>query len=196
MRNYVSGVQGVLTYPASPSEDENDGEEKQPETFTGNLQEGVREGSGKYTWPDGSTYEGEYKHGIRHGKGTIKFADGGMYTGTFCDGQLSGTGLMKYSNGDIYKGGFEKGHKEGQGCYHFAKYRCQFVGTFAAGAFKLGRWIHSDGSFINAAFENVEGQPQNCVPVGPATRFFARPQLTQKGEFQNSVWIGGEISAA
>eukprot|EP00892_Ulva_mutabilis_P001488 jgi/Ulvmu1/1133/UM107_0006.1 len=132
----------------------------------------------------------------RHGRGTMKFANGGSYSGMFAAGQLSGGGVMKYANGDIYKGSFHNGQKEGQGCYHFAKFQCQFIGTFEGGAFKQGRWIHSDGSFIHGAFDPAPGQPENCTPVGPAKSFFARPGLTQEGEFDTGTWIGGEIVAA
>lgn len=188
-------MQGVLTYPAPPQEDD-DSEEKQPETYAGTMVEGVRMGKGKYTWPDSSSYEGEYQGGSRHGKGTMKFANGTSITGDFVNGTPNGTALVKFPNGDVYKGGYEKGLKHGQGCYHFAKFQCQFVGTFEAGAFRQGRWIHRDGSYVKGAFEPSEGQPENCVPVGPATQFFARPKLMQAGEFSKAEWAGGEITAA
>lgn len=185
----------MLTYPA-PAQEDDDSEEKQPETYAGNMSEGIRVGKGKYTWPDGSSYDGVYQSGCRHGKGTMKFADGTSVTGDFVSGILSGFGFMRYSNGDMYKGGFQNGRKHGEGCYHFAKFKCQFVGMFEQGAFKKGRWIHRDGSYVQAEFEAWEGQPENCAPVGAATRLFARPGLVQQGQFRNREWAGGEISAA
>jgi hypothetical protein len=184
-----------MTYPPPPQA-EGDEEEPQPETYAGTMVQGQKVGRGKYTWPDGATYEGEYDDDKRHGKGTMTFANGDVYVGQFVFGVLAGEGLYKYKNGDIYKGLFYKGKRDGNGSYHFAEYRCQFVGTFEAGAFKEGRWIHCDGSYILGAFTNDPATPEVCLPHGAAERYFARAGLKQAGHFDKGLWEAGSLIAA
>ena len=38
-------------------------------TYAGGMQDGIREGRGKLTWPGGCFYEGEFHAGLRHGFG-------------------------------------------------------------------------------------------------------------------------------
>lgn len=184
-----------MTYPAPPQA-EDDEAELQPEVYIGTMAEGLKTGHGKYTWPDGSTYEGDYADDQRHGKGTMTFANGDVYKGQFVFGVIAGDGLYRYKNGDIYRGLFYKGKRDGKGCYHFAGYKCQFVGTFEAGAFKEGRWIHCDGSYITSAFANDPSTPEACLPHGKAERYFARPGLKQDGDFDQGIWVGGSLIAA
>lgn len=115
--------------------------------------------------------------------------------GTFSKGVPNGQGVWTYANGDVYKGGFVHGAKHGVGSYHFAKAQCQFVGTFEAGAFVHGRWIHRDGSYVLGWFEQAGAAA--FVPSGEATCKFARPALVQDGVFGPGMsWAGGAISAA
>jgi hypothetical protein len=113
------------------------------------MKEGVKNGHGKYTWPDGSSYVGEYLDDKKHGKGTMTFANGDVYTGAFVWGSMAGEGVYKYKNGDIYRGLFYKGLRDGKGMYHFAEHKCQFVGLFEAGVWPAvqkvyGIWKKND----------------------------------------------------
>lgn len=116
--------------------------------------------------------------------------------GNFEAGVVSGEGTWTYSNGDMYKGSFVDGKKHGTGCYHFAKPKCQFIGSFDAGAFVSGRWMLSDGSFVDAAF--AAGDAAGVyIPAGTATCKFAQAGLVQEGTFgPGMTWQGQAISAA
>ncbi|KAH3731361.1 membrane occupation and recognition nexus protein MORN1 [Pelomyxa schiedti] len=72
-------------------------------TYTGRLIDGIPDGSGTWTWPDGTTYEGEFKEKVRHGHGVCKDADGGTYDGDW-DGQRQGWGVQHYTCGSWYEG--------------------------------------------------------------------------------------------
>jgi hypothetical protein len=184
------------------------------------MSEGVKSGKGKYTWPDGSTYEGDYLNNYKHGKGTMTFTNGDVYTGGFVWGTIAGEGIYKYKNGDVYRGLFYKGQKDGKGMYHFAEHKCQYVGVFEAGtwfvnkksvhrtpqdepggsdellagAFKEGKWVHCDGSFISGQFKHDTGNPEKCQPDGQAHRYFARPGLNQEGYFEQGHWFGKAVT--
>lgn len=115
--------------------------------------------------------------------------------GAFVEGVPNGQGVWTYANGDVYKGGFQGGAKHGAGAYHCAKEKCQLVGTFEAGAFVHGRWVHANGSYVLGWFEKV-GE-QQFAPMGEATCKFARPALLQDGTFgPGMAWKGGVITAA
>jgi hypothetical protein len=58
------------------------------------------------------------------------------------------------------------------------------------GAFKEGRWIHCDGSYITSKFKHEDSKPDKCVAHGKAEWYFARPGLKQSGHFENGVWSG------
>ena len=50
-------------------------------TYTGEVSNGVPDGQGTFTWPDGTKYVGEFKDGKSDGQGTFTKADGGKYVG-------------------------------------------------------------------------------------------------------------------
>jgi hypothetical protein len=43
--------------------------------YDGQFRKGLPNGTGKYTWSDGTYYEGQWKKGIREGKGTMVYKD-------------------------------------------------------------------------------------------------------------------------
>ena len=44
---------------------------------------GLRNGKGRYQYPDGSVYEGEYKNDKKHGKGKFLYSNGDTYEGSY-----------------------------------------------------------------------------------------------------------------
>ena len=50
-------------------------------TYTGDLPDGVREGSGALRWANGATYEGSFKGGMRDGEGVYTMGPGRVYEG-------------------------------------------------------------------------------------------------------------------
>jgi len=67
--------------------------------YVGEFKSGERNGQGTETYPDGSKYVGEWKDGLLHGQGTLTFPDGGKYVGEFKDGKRwNGTMYDKEGN--------------------------------------------------------------------------------------------------
>lgn len=68
-----------MTYPPPPAgEDE---EEKPGDSYTGRIEHGKREGSGKYTWSNGAAYDGEYVANKKQGHGVMVYPDKSKFDG-------------------------------------------------------------------------------------------------------------------
>ena len=106
--------------------------------YEGSFKNGLRNGLGKYTMPDGFTYEGEWKddqiqgkgvaryptgqifegffeQGVPDGEGTMTFSDGTKYEGSWLDGKMEGDGVLSMTDGSIYKGKFSDNNRDGYG---------------------------------------------------------------------------------
>ena len=57
--------------------------------YQGDWVEGVKQGTGKITYPDGAVYEGQIVNGQREGQGTLTMPDGLVYVGLWRDGRLT-----------------------------------------------------------------------------------------------------------
>ena len=97
--------------------------------YEGFMKNGVREGTGKYTWADGSTYEGGYKNDMKDGEGTFIFANGDRYDGHFVSDVRQGKGTYTWKNGDYYTGDFKNNMMDGHGTYYWVSGR-SYEGTF------------------------------------------------------------------
>ena len=62
-------------------------------------------------------YEGEIENGVPNGQGTNTFPDGKKYVGEFKDGVMNGQGTLTLPNGHKYVGEFKDGEKHCQGTY-------------------------------------------------------------------------------
>ena len=66
--------------------------------------DGLREGQGRLTTPDGFIYEGGWKAGEIDGTGVATYGNGDRYEGTFAAGKRQGQGVMRYATGQIASG--------------------------------------------------------------------------------------------
>lgn len=129
-----------------------------PEIYKGEYDEnGLRSGTGEYTYTDGSRYIGKWESGRRHGigtffdrhgkkiyhgnwdddrrsgEGTMWLDDGSVFKGQVEEGLMHGVGLLKYSDGRKYVGEFKKGVKDGKGEEHSANGVLIYYGTWSKG---------------------------------------------------------------
>ena len=111
--------------------------------YEGYMQNGKRNGQGKYTFASGAFYEGEWKnhkqHGRgkyvsskgwsyegdwrsdkMHGRGRYTYADGSYYEGELADGRFEGQGKQVSKNGDVYEGQWKNDQRHGKGTYRWA----------------------------------------------------------------------------
>ena len=70
--------------------------------YKGEVENGVPNGQGTLTAPDGRKYLGDFKDGMRSGQGTQTYPNGGKYKGSWKNGvRWNGTSYDK--DGKIYK---------------------------------------------------------------------------------------------
>ena len=77
------------------------GNEKTDRKYMGEISNGLPNGQGTWTHPDGEKYVGEYKDGKRNGQGTWTHPDGWKYVGEYKDG-YRWNGIRYYKNGKIW----------------------------------------------------------------------------------------------
>ena len=108
------------------------GDEKTQVKYEGDIVNGVPNGQGTITVPDGEKYVGEYKDGERNGQGTLTWKNGRKYVGGWKDGLPNGQGTHTWTDGQKYVGEWKEGKPNGQGTKTFPD------GTMYDGEFKDG----------------------------------------------------------
>ena len=63
-------------------------------------------------------YEGYYVRGLKEGEGKFLYPDGSTYVGQWKSGKRFGCGKYTYANGDWYDGNWKDDVKDGHGVYH------------------------------------------------------------------------------
>ena len=70
-------------------------------------------------YDEGSVYEGSFKNGLRNGIGKYTMPDGFTYEGEWKDDQIQGKGVARYPTGQIFEGSFKQGVPDGEGTMTF-----------------------------------------------------------------------------
>ena len=76
------------------------GEKDTHPVYKGEVENGVPNGQGTFTFISGSKYVGEWKNGEPYGQGTETYRNGDKYVGEFKDGKINGQGTLTYLNGN------------------------------------------------------------------------------------------------
>ena len=77
--------------------------------YKGEIKNGVPNGQGLYSYPDGRKYFGQWKDGKINGRGTYTSPFRWKYVGQFKDGKFHGQGIYTYPDGESYVGEFKNG---------------------------------------------------------------------------------------
>ena len=85
------------------------GEKDTQSVYKGEVENGVPNGQGTFTFLDGWKYEGGWVFGKYHGQGTWTSPSGYKYVGEWKDGIRSGQGTQTYPNGGKYEGSWKNG---------------------------------------------------------------------------------------
>ena len=83
--------------------------------YTGEFEDGKRNGQGVLTLPSGEQYAGGFRDGRYAGRGTLTFPDRTTYEGDFWAGQFDGYGTVTFADGGRYVGEVRNGKRHGQG---------------------------------------------------------------------------------
>ena len=101
-------------------------------------------------------YNGQFNERGQNGTGSFTFQDGSVYTGSFSDGMANGEGLYKTADGKaIYVGGFVNGLFEGHGAY-FSPEGWLYEGSFKDGLFDGEGRVTDKTSVIHGVWEKGE----------------------------------------
>lgn len=76
------------------------------------LRDGMPDGYGVITRPDGSVYVGNFANGQIQGKGKISYPGGASYEGEFREGKPHGDGICTYSTGESEECTFVLGQRQ------------------------------------------------------------------------------------
>jgi hypothetical protein len=118
------------------------------------MAEGVLEGQGVLSWPDGQRYEGAFKAGHQEGHGVLTFLSGHRYVGEFSKGKRHGRGVQTSKAGHRYEGDFANDMLGGQGILVFpdgGRYEGGFLDDKMAG---VGVRIFANGQRYEGGFLN------------------------------------------
>lgn len=137
------------------------------DVYEGSFEDGLRNGSGTYTYaaPPPSeeeaeeeerkpvaVYNGTWRAGEKTGVGTMTYTEGGKYHGAWLAGKRSGEGTFYYPNGDIYSGKWEEGKKHGHGTYIYKESQSRLKGTWEMGQCVSGEFTDRYGNTYKGKF--------------------------------------------
>jgi hypothetical protein len=109
----ISRSQGILFFRKENGElgyFEN-GDEDKDRKYVGEIENGLPNGQGTYTWSDGRKCVGEYKDGKLNGQGIFTDPNGTMYVGKYKDGKKHGQGTYIKPEGRKYVGEWKDGER-------------------------------------------------------------------------------------
>jgi hypothetical protein len=124
--------------------------------YIGQMQNGIRHGTGIITYNDGDEYIGKWNYGQKHGKGIYKTPSGESYSGYFQNDKRHGHGIYKFEDGTGYDGEWKNGIKHGHGTYKY-KFGEEYNGDWKDGKMHgNGTYKYADGSKYEGYFQNDE----------------------------------------
>jgi len=128
--------------------------------YEGDWWDGVKHGSGAYSFSCGDEYFGEFQEDQMEGEGTILFGSGESYSGNWKDSQPEGYGIFSRNDGSHYAGISHKGMKDGEGMIIWE------TGDTLQGNWVEGQleddatFIFNDGSTMISFWENGKSQEE------------------------------------
>jgi hypothetical protein len=173
--------------------------------YSGETKDGVRHGSGNYSYPHGGnemfTYSGKYSKGVKSG-GKFTIAGISTYEGEFDEaGEMTGKGRRTWTDGRTYEGDFVKGEQTGYGRWEmnttdwlsgekrYESYEGDFIDNV-----RHGKGVYSDGKVV------LTGEFKNHKFNGPATvtgKGADGSSFTMTGGFHDNKILGqGEVTYA
>lgn len=132
------------------------------EKYIGSFSGGLFNGNGIYYYLNGTTFDGMWFEGEINGTGTLSFADGSYIHGDFINGTPQGVCVYQNAAGDVYEGELKDGKRTGKGRFSWVNgdiYEGDYVDGEREG---YGKYVSCDGS-------SYEGEWIASVPNGSGT---------------------------
>ncbi len=134
--------------------------------YFGQLRNGLAEGIGTRTWPQGDKYTGHFRSDKPHGHGTMTYASGDKYTGEWEANARSGIGTYWRQNGEEYTGAWEDNKKNDQGTYTWPSGN-KYIGGYQ------GDMRNGEGNFRWSNGDKYAGEFKDDVRDGQGTYWYA-----------------------
>ena len=80
------------------------GNDTTDQKYIGDMKNGLPDGQGSHTFPNGDKYIGEFRNGKKHGYGKMTYASGNIYLGRWEKNKRWGWGKITYTDGYEWKG--------------------------------------------------------------------------------------------
>lgn len=80
--------------------------------YWGEWKEGKKDGSGKYTWENGTVFDGLWKANMRNGKGILTMKDGTTYEGSWTNDKMEGEFTIRSANRNIIEKALYQGNRK------------------------------------------------------------------------------------
>ena len=159
--------------------------------YTGQFNQGLREGKGILVYEDGEKYDGEWKNDKCHGLGTfIDPYNKATYVGAFVKGLKKGFGAEECANSYRYTGAWKNDQWHHSGtliCYYpNGRLKSTYLGNFENGH------IHGTGTLtiFNHSLYNGEFYEGKMHGSGVLTDLSSSLSKIYDGEFQNGFKEG------
>jgi len=146
-----------------------------------NYIDGLRNGQGTSTSPDGRKYVGEYKDGKRDGQGTYTSPDGEKYVGDWKDGKQNGQGTFTYANGSIYIGEWKDNKFDGLGVF-FPINGEKEPGSWSQDVFKNTVGMEAVDKFLNNKYPQFKGLNYSVPSVSSppkSNNTYSKPAMSE-----------------
>lgn len=105
--------------------------------------------------------------GVRQGKGKLTYPDGTVHEGIFHSNKLNGFGRRINTKGEVYKGYFANDQASGMGTYEFNS-GSKYEGNWHSSLPSNGMFTYADGRVYDGDFINglKDGQGELKWPAG------------------------------
>lgn len=137
-------------------------------------------GTGTFTYSDGSVYTGDWKDGKQHGTGTFE-QGGAKYVGDFVNDRFEGNGTLTKFDGSSYVGDFVRDQFEGNGNL------IRSNGEKYVGEFKKGK-LHGNGTYTWMNGDVYTGEHADGLRNGNGTMTYSDGTIT------GGIWVKGKCT--
>ena len=146
------------------------GDDKTQVKFEGEIVDGVPNGEGTETYPDGQKYVGVFKDGLPNGKGTLTSPDGQKHVGGWKDGRKNGQGIESSPGGEEFEGIWKNGEiLNGKGSLILSNGE-KYVGEWKDGV-SQGTLISPDGKEYVGEFKDRKKHGQGTLTLPRGDKF-------------------------
>lgn len=140
------------------------------------------EGTGSYTFPDGSHYEGAWHNFLPHGEGTYTWPNGTVFAGTLSAGKCDGAGVLSVQNDGILPYS-----ERGAACT--LKYAGVFSGGLANGEGNVTFPLDEGRTHPGDVLTSFKGNFTDSAAAGAGT--FQFPTTIETGKWSKGAFVTG-----